>query len=191
MSEILILIQAHVAQRVRHKFKDSSTELVRMLSQVMGYQGFSAWESASKAGEMFIALEYVDVESAERGLEAWVEFMPTLKQHVPFDSTPNVMRICTKRRVGRHLVSAPNDSCMSFSHRVSEPGREAELIADVDMVLDGMSLMDGFQSGVYGENDTLSEEIVCVVTWSNEAAYAASVPPRDPDYSLALFRRVA
>lgn len=190
MNEVLILIRAQVPLRIRHKFKDATSELNRNLAQVLGFQGFTAWESATKAGSIFVAIEYVDDISAERGLEAWVDFMPSLRMQVPFESTPEVVSMKVQRRIGKHLVSADKESCMSFSHRVSEPGRGDDLRRDVDMVLEGMSLMDGFESGVYGYNDTLNEEILCLATWENEACYAASLPPRDPDYSLELYRRI-
>lgn len=191
MSEILILIRAHIPPENYEVLENGAAEVRSHLAKVLGFQGFTVWESSLIEGDCFLIAEYVDEVASERGLEAWAEFMPTLKNRVPFDGPANVMSLNVMRRVGPRLAATGLDAFLSFSLRVSEPGHEGDLIADVDMVFDGLTFMSGFESAVYGANSTLKEEVVMLATWDSKASFDASLPPRMPHYDVTLYRRVA
>ena len=191
MSEILVLIRAHVPWTEIETVYNSAQEMFHHLAKVIGFQGFSVWQESVYDGDSLIVLEYVDIDAAERGLECWSEALTKVKIKMPFDRPADVMRVEVDKRFGRHLSLCGPNTYLSQSFRIAEPGHVQELVNDVEMVFDTLAGMPGIISGVYGPNAALNEEIIGIATWLSEKSYRSSLPDRDWGYRIDFFNRLA
>ena len=152
---------------------------------VDGYLGSTLWQNDRTFHEHVVLHRYDTPEAADRGL--WViSKRDFLAERLPVTfSTPDVTRF----RVQNVIGSAKNGAMLSLSVRNADPGYGDELAGEVTRIFEELSMLEGFDLGEVGRNDTLAEQVIGLAHWTDAAAFQRSIPTGSI-YDVRLYRRV-
>lgn len=77
----------------------------------------------------------------------------------------------------------------SISTRRADPGRDEDLLDEMEGIFESLRYIDGYLGSAIGPNAALPEEVIGLVFWRDLQAYEDS-GPRKGLYEIRLFRRV-
>ena len=189
VNEALVLAKLTI-----HKLDEPTSEryyeqIRPVLKEVDGFLGVGLWRSAESGGKHVAIYRYRDFASADAGLEAVSDHRSLTSAQSVLTTPADVHRCRYLCASGQPLTDAPIGTYLSLSVRTAEPGYGTDLAAEVERIFEELELIDGYLGSYIGMNDTLEEEVLGMVTWTQEHAFRSSVPMRPP-YDVQLFRRV-
>ena len=189
MSEILILARVRINQLDLPVIADYYFEISEKLAQLSGFLGLSVWRDASDPESFLVIYDYADLEATEKGLHV-ISQARTLAESTLADFRPaDVIRVRVARKSSKRVHQAPSTGCLSMSVRISDPGYAPELKDEIRRIFDELQLLPGYFSHVFGSNDALDEEVIGLVTWKTEEAFASSLPARKAPGQLQFYKR--
>jgi len=175
MSEITVIARLRV-MATDLQLKAYRDEVVSLEPNKRGLLGASTWRSLEPDGGVMTIMRYVDSAVAEEALEALVSSNAGPMVASLSIDPPDVILMAPKSNKGKTFEEIPVGSLLSLAVRVSDPGQQEELELDTDEVLSELSYIPGYLGSYWGNNVTLNEEILSLVTWANMDALESSIP---------------
>jgi len=189
VASILVLAQLDVPRQNHRSLEIYYQTLDPALRGVDGYGGLALWRMVGAPDRHLVIYEYRDIASADEGLQALAAGRLLTQTPVALRAPADVLRAEVLNRTGRALLSTPIERFLSLSIRVAEPGYGQELADELDNIFGELSFIPGFLGSLYARNETISEEVVGIVTWDTQESFVSSVPDGSP-YEVRLYRRV-
>jgi hypothetical protein len=188
MSEIIVIARLRVMATDLQlaKYREQLEELE---PNQRGLLGFSFWRSLEPDGGIMQVMRYRDQQVADEALEALIQSKPgPLVQSVTIDP-PNVDLMAPKQQHGKLPEQVPIGSYVSFAQRYADPGLQEDLEMDTEEVLSELHFIPGYLGSIWGNDVTLSEEIISMAFWANEDALMSSIPTSHK-VKIAAYQRV-
>jgi len=151
-------------------------ELKKLEPNQKGLRGFSTWRSLEADGAILQIWRYSDQGIANDALKALVGSKAGPMVASLTIDPPDVVVVSPRHQKGKPFEEAPVGSLLSFVIRFSDPGQQEELERDADEVLSELAFIPGCLGSFWGNNVTLPEEIVSLVSWADVASLESSVP---------------
>ena len=189
MARSVILIRLILGWEDIDAARDYVRDMEAALQGFPGYEGSGAWKGVGDPHARLILFSY-ESEAAARAGFASIGEMPSLIERQNAGAEPADVKVLRVEEAdGRFDGAIPADHSLSFSVRLAEPGYGAEMVEDYQGVFGGLSPIPGYAGGLIGTNVKMPEEVVGLVAWRNERAFASSMP-ENPTYDVYLYEPV-
>lgn len=175
MSEVIVIARLRVmatdAQLLGYR-----NQMAELQANRENLLGVSSWRSLEADGGFMQIMRYPSTDAADEALEDLMQSsVGPLVASLTIDP-PDVAVVSPRRKHGKTFEEVPIGGFASFAMRFSDPGQQEELELDTDEVLAELAYIPGYLGSLWGNNITLPEEIVSIVTWATEEALISSIP---------------
>ncbi len=175
MSELLVIARLRV-MATDALLQSYRNELLALEANKKGLLGISTWRSLEPDGGLMQIMRYPNQEAADDALEALMQSkVGPLVASVTIDP-PDVAGMSPKNKHGISFEEAPIGAFASFAMRFSDPGQQEDLERDTHEVLAELAFIPGYLGSIWGNNVSLPEEIISIVTWATQDALMQSIP---------------
>lgn len=160
-----------------------------VVQRVPGYEGGGAWKGVDDPHTRLILFSYESAEAARTGFAAVAE-LPSLIERQNVGAEPaDVKVLIVQGAEGRFVQAIPEALSLSFSVRLAEPGYGPEMIEDYQGVFGALGMVPGYAGMMIGVNVKMPDEVVGLVAWRSDEAFAVSIP-ENSTYEVALYEPV-
>lgn len=190
MSETLFLARLRAQEAVLGQIDEFYRNQGKGLRELPGLRGSGLWRQVSDPTQNLILVEFESDEAARQTMIQVAEqrAFAALEAHVSEPVDALAFRILQSEGALRgHLDQA---EYLSISLRVSEPGYPDILTTDLERVFAELRYIEGYCGSLVAQNQALQEEILGLVAWGSEEAFAVSLP-RTTTYEVRLYRKVS
>ena len=176
MARCLIFIRLVLDWEDLDVARDYVRDLHERLQSVPGYQGGGAWRGVQNPHTRLVLFSYASGEAARAGFAAVGE-IPTMIERQTADAHPaDVKVLLVEEANGLFDGGLPTAHPVSLSVRLAEPGYGPEMLDEYRDVFGGLGTMPGYGGGLIGTSEKLTDEVVGLVAWRDEASFDASIP---------------
>ena len=175
MSEVIVIARLRVMATDLQLAKYRE-QLEQLEPNRRGLIGFSFWRSLEPDGGIMQIMRYQDQKVADEALEALIQSKPgPLVQSVTIDP-PNVDMMVPQKIHGKTPESVPIGGFVSFAQRYADPGLQEDLERDTEEVLAELAYIPGYLGSIWGNDLSLSEEIISMAFWADQDSLMSSIP---------------
>jgi len=168
---------------------EHTLRLRELLSEVEGVRSVTIWADADLPERYGLLVQYADEESAVLGLEtvSSSQVFETILQTIP--SVPDILRVAIWRERAFHPGNVAIGGYFSYSARTAEPGHVNDLLEEMYVVFESLTVIEGFAGYAIAQNATLDDEVVGLVLWQSRKAFEESLPKKTL-YEVKLWERI-
>lgn|GEM_PF-1320260 len=190
MPETLDLIRIRINELDLAGVEDYYLTARQHLASLDGFYGHSLWRGVGRPDDMMACFEYRDSDAAVKGIQL-LSSLPLLASMQAAEYRPaDLLRVQVEGRHGRKVSEAPRPGYLSMTIRVADPGYGQTLADQIGLIFEELAIIPGDVGSVYGFSEALPEEVIGLVVWSSEQAFASSLPPKQKVREVKLYERV-
>ena len=190
MSErAILMVRTHVPAARMGAFASAQARAREEFSKYTGVHGPTIY-SHVEDGETFLTLLELD-DRANFDLEIAGRLTDELAMdlHRSMDGAPSVRTIRVVAGRGPHAADLPEDSYISISDRIADPGKADDLARDYETVFGSFAMLDGFLGFAYGPDGATDEHLFGLAAWRDRESLNQSLKDA-MRHDLRIYRRI-
>lgn len=190
MSErAILMVRSHVPVARMAAFAAAQDRASRSLAGIEGLHGPTVYSLEGDAETFLTILEMDDRAEFDLQIAARLTDELALDLHRAMDGAPSVRTIRVLAGRGPRAADLDDDSVLSVSDRIADPGKGQELARDYEAVFGSFEMLDGFLGYAYGPDGATEEHLFGLAAWRDREALNQSLKDA-MRHELRVWRRV-